>query len=137
ATAELAKIVLADAAKLQEEDAERANRKGYTKHSPALPLFTLQAAARAMSMLQPLGYNRPVPVVPGITVEFINAGHLLGSAYARLTIGGQTLLFCGDLGRYGRPVLPDPLPIAEADVLLVESTYGNRLHDPDDDGARL
>ena len=67
ATAELAKIVLADAAKLQEEDAERANRKGYTKHSPALPLFTMQEAARAMSMLQPLGYNRPVPVVPGIT----------------------------------------------------------------------
>jgi metallo-beta-lactamase family protein len=139
ATAELAKIVLADAAKLQEEDAERANRKGYTKHSPALPLFTMQEAARAMSMLQPLGYNRPVPVIPGITVEFINAGHLLGSAYARLTIEatGQVLLFSGDLGRFGRPVLPDPTPIDRADLLLVESTYGDRAHEPDDKGARL
>ena len=64
-------------------------------------------------------------------------GHLLGSAYARVRVGGKTILFGGDLGRYGRPVLPDPSPIAEADVLLVESTYGDRLHEPDDDGARL
>ena len=139
ATLELTKIVLADAAKLQEEDAERANRKGYTKHSPALPLFTTQEAARAMSMLQPVGYNRPMPVVPGITVEFINAGHLLGSAYARLTIEatGQVLVFSGDLGRFGRPVLPDPTPIDRADLLLVESTYGDRAHEADDKGARL
>jgi metallo-beta-lactamase family protein len=70
-------------------------------------------------------------------VEFINAGHLLGSAYARVRVGDLTLLFGGDLGRYGRPVLPDPSPMAEADVLLVESTYGDRLHDPDDNGERL
>ena len=139
ATSDLAKIVLADAAKLQEEDAERANRKRYTKHSPALPLFTTQEAARAMSMLQPVGYDRPIPVVPGITVEFINAGHLLGSAYARLTVEatGQVLLFSGDLGRFGRPVLPDPTRIDRADLLLVESTYGDRAHETDDHGARL
>ena len=139
ATAELTKIVLADAAKLQEEDAERANRKGYTKHSPALPLFTTQEAARAMSMLQPVGYDRPIPVVPGITVEFVNAGHLLGSAYARLTIEatGQVLMFGGDLGRFGRPVLPDPTLVDRADLLLVESTYGDRAHEADDKGARL
>jgi metallo-beta-lactamase family protein len=71
------------------------------------------------------------------TVEFINAGHLLGSAYARIRVGDRTLLFGGDLGRYGRPVLPDPSPVADADVLLVESTYGDRLHDPDDRGDRL
>jgi metallo-beta-lactamase family protein len=139
ATSDLAKIVLADAAKLQEEDAERANRKRYTKHSPALPLFTTQEAARAMSMLQPVGYERPMPVVPGITVEFINAGHLLGSAYARLTIEatGQVLLFSGDLGRFGRPVLPDPTRVDRADLLLVESTYGDRAHEADDHGSRL
>jgi metallo-beta-lactamase family protein len=139
ATAELARIVLADAAKLQEEDAERANRKGYTKHRPALPLFTSRDAERAMALLQPVGYERPMPVSPGLTVEFINAGHLLGSSYARVRLlgSGQTILFGGDLGRYGRPVLPDPDPIAEADVLLVESTYGNRLHTPDDDGAEI
>lgn len=139
ATASLARIVLADAAHLQEEDAERANRRSYTKHSPALPLFTQADASRAMSMLQPVGYERPMPVVPGITVEFINAGHLLGSAYARVVAGerGRTILFGGDLGRYGRPVLPDPKPIESADVLLVESTYGDRLHEADDGGARL
>ena len=139
ATADLAKIVLADAAKLQEEDAERANRKGYTRHRPALALFTEQDASRAMLLLQPVGYDRPMPVAPGIQAEFINAGHLLGSAFARVTIEstGQTILFGGDLGRYDRPVLPDPTPIEAADVLLVESTYGDRVHERDDDGARL
>jgi metallo-beta-lactamase family protein len=71
------------------------------------------------------------------TVEFINAGHLLGSAYARVQVAGKTILFGGDLGRYGRPVLPDPTPVAEADVLLLESTYGDRLHEADDNGERL
>src|SRR5262249_54562506 len=64
-------------------------------------------------------------------------GHLLGSAYARVRIGDRTILFGGDLGRYNRPVLPDPSPVADADVLLVESTYGDRLHDPNDNGERL
>ena len=93
-----------------------------------------------MSLLQPVGYDRPMPVVPGITAEFINAGHLLGSAYARRARSrrrAKTLLFGGDLGRFGRPVLPDPTPVDRADVLLVESTYGDRVHEADDDGARL
>jgi metallo-beta-lactamase family protein len=139
ATADLTRIVLADAAKIQEEDAERANRKGYTRHRPALPLFTVQDADRAMALLQPVGYERQIPVMPGVTAEFINAGHLLGSAYARVRAeeSGKTLLFGGDLGRYSRPVLPDPASVPEADVLLVESTYGDRLHPADDDGAML
>jgi metallo-beta-lactamase family protein len=139
ATSELARIVLADAAHLQEEDAERANRKGYTKHHPALPLFTTADAARAMALLQPVGFDRPMPVAPGITVEFLNAGHLLGSAFARVQVQSptRTILFGGDLGRYGRPVLPDPTVVAEADVLLVESTYGHRTHESDRGGARL
>ena len=87
--------------------------------------------------LQPVGYDRPVPVAPGIEVDFINAGHLLGSAYARVRAGRQDILFGGDLGRYGRPVLPDPTPVAEADILLVESTYGDRIHERDDDGEPL
>jgi metallo-beta-lactamase family protein len=78
-----------------------------------------------------------VPVAPGVEVDFINAGHLLGSAYARVRTGDRTILFGGDLGRYNRPVLPDPTPVAAADVLLLESTYGDRVHDRDDDGARL
>jgi metallo-beta-lactamase family protein len=139
ATAQLSKIVMADAGRLQEEDAERANRKGYTKHKPALALFTEDDAARASTMFQPVGYDRPVPVAPGVTVEFLNAGHLLGSSFARVRIadGDKTILFGGDLGRYGRPVLPDPTSVPEADVLLLESTYGDRVHEKDDDAAKL
>ncbi len=164
ATKELCSLVLPDSAHIQEEDAREANRHGFTKHQPALPLYTSNDAARALDRLQPVGYDRPVPIWSGSgsgrdqvaigsgsdrdriasgsqsdapTVEFINAGHLLGSAYARIRVGDRTILFGGDLGRYGRPVLPDPSPVPEADVLLLESTYGDRLHEPDDNGERL
>jgi metallo-beta-lactamase family protein len=136
-TRDLCTLVLPDSARIQEEDARQANRHHYSRHSPAQPLYTEIEAMRALDRLQPVGYERPIPVVPGVEVEFINAGHLLGSAYARVSVAGKTILFGGDLGRYGRPILPDPAPVGEADVLLVESTYGDRLHDPDDDGARL
>jgi metallo-beta-lactamase family protein len=138
-TQELARIVMEDAGRLQEEDAERANRKGYSRHKPALALFTQADADRAILQLQPVGYNRPVPIAPGIEVEFLNAGHLLGSAYAKITVAAEskTILFGGDLGRYGRPVLPDPVQPPDADVVLVESTYGDRVHEADDDGVKL
>ena len=136
-TQDLCSLVLPDSAHIQEEDARDANKHAYSKHVPALPLYTVNDAALALSRLQPVGYNRPMPVAPGLEAEFINAGHLLGSAYARVTFAGQTILFGGDLGRFGRPVLPDPLPVGRADVLLVESTYGDRLHEPDDHGDRL
>ena len=136
-TKDLCNIVLPDSGRIQEEDAADANRNGYTKHAPALPLYGEADAFRALALLQPVGYERPLPLAGGLEVEFINAGHLLGSAYARVRTGGGTILFGGDLGRYDRPVLPDPAPIAEADYLLVESTYGDRLHEPDDDGKRL
>jgi metallo-beta-lactamase family protein len=102
-------------------------------------LYTSDEAARAILQLQPVGYDRPMPIAPGIELEFHNAGHLLGSAYARITVEseGKTLLFGGDLGRYGRPVLPDPSQPPNADVVVLESTYGDRVHDPDDDGVQL
>jgi metallo-beta-lactamase family protein len=137
-TQDLGSLILTDSAHLQEEDAREANRRGYSKHAPALPLYTSEDAARAITQLQPVGFNRTVPVAPGVEVEFIPAGHLLGSAYARVTLdAGTTVLFGGDLGRYGRPILPDPSPVDSADVLLVEATYGDRLHQNDDGGARL
>lgn len=136
-TQDLCRIVLPDSGRIQEEDAANANRHGYSKHAPALPLYGEADAFRALSQLQPVGYDRPVPVAEGVEVEFINAGHLLGSSFARIRIAGQTILFGGDLGRFGRPVLPDPTMVAEADYLLVESTYGNRVHEADDDGTRL
>ena len=136
-TQDLARIVLPDSGRIQEEDAENANRHKYTKHEVALPLYTEADAHRALTQLQPVGYDRPVPVADGIEVEFINAGHLLGSAYARIRVAGKTLLFGGDLGRFDRPVLPDPTTVEYADYLLVESTYGDRLHEDGDDGELL
>lgn len=136
-TKDLCSLVLPDSARIQEEDAKDANRYQYSKHHPALPLYTSDDAARALTLLQPVGYERAVPVVAGLDVEFINAGHLLGSSFARVRLDGRTILFGGDLGRYGRPVLPDPSPVASADVLLLESTYGDRVHAADDDGAQL
>jgi metallo-beta-lactamase family protein len=139
-TAALGKLVMVDAGKIQEEDAERANRKGYTKHKPALPLFTVEHAWQAVDRLQPVGYGYDFEPIPGVTMRFINAGHLLGSGYVHATIaslGGRVLLFGADLGRYGRPVLPDPEPVEHADWLMIESTYGNRVHEEDDGGERL
>lgn len=138
-TQDLAQLVLVDSAHIQEEDARAANQGHYSKHDPAQPLYTVTDAWRALSLLQPVGFDRPMPVVSGVEVSFVPMGHLLGSAAVRMRFAAddRTIVFGGDLGRYGRPVLQDPQPIAEADVLLCESTYGDRLHEPDDDGARL
>jgi metallo-beta-lactamase family protein len=136
-TQDLCRIVLPDSGRIQEEDAANANRNGYTKHAPALPLYTEADAYRAISQLQPVGYDRVIPVAPGVEVQFINAGHLLGSAYASIETAGRTILFGGDLGRFDRPVLPDPTLVDNADYLLVESTYGNRVHPKDDEGSKL
>lgn len=136
-TKDLCRLVLPDSGRIQEEDAANANKHRYSRHEIALPLYTEADALNAVALLQPVGYDRPLPVADGIEVDFINAGHLLGSAYARIRTGGKTILFGGDLGRFGRPVLPDPTMVEEADYLLVESTYGNRVHDPDDDGEKL
>ncbi|MDP2390786.1 MAG: MBL fold metallo-hydrolase, partial [Acidobacteriota bacterium] len=137
-TADICKLVLPDAAHIQEEDAKFANKRGYSKHHPAMPLYTKEDAAEALSRLTTKPFRQKFSIAPGIAAEFINAGHLLGSAYVHVTGSvGAGILFGGDLGRYGRPVLPDPSPGVEADVLLVESTYGNRLHPVDDDGEEL
>ncbi len=90
-TQDLCRIVLPDSGRIQEEDAENANRHAYSKHAPALPLYTEADAFRALSLLQPVGYERPIPVAPDVEVEFINAGHLLGSAYARVRTGARRL----------------------------------------------
>jgi metallo-beta-lactamase family protein len=139
-TADLCKLVLPDAAHIQEEDAKFANKRGYSKHTPALPLYTEEDAAEALSRLKPAAFNTKVSVSKEIEIEFINAGHLLGSSYVLATRkdkSGGRILFGGDLGRYARPILPDPSPGVAADVLLIESTYGDRIHPEEDDGATL
>ena len=137
-TKELCGLVLPDSGRIQEEDARQANRHGYSKHQPALPLYTESDALAVLTQLQPLGYQRAIEIVPGVSIEFLPAGHLLGSAFvvARLQ-SGPTILFGGDLGRYARPVLPDPSNAVQADVVLLESTYGDRDHVADDNGEEL
>jgi metallo-beta-lactamase family protein len=139
-TADLCQLVLPDAAHIQEEDAKFANKRGFSKHAPALPLYTGEDAAEALSRLKPSPFNTKISVTKEIEVEFINAGHLLGSSYVLATRkdgSGGRVLFGGDLGRYARPILPDPSPGVEADALLIESTYGDRIHPAEDDGATL
>jgi metallo-beta-lactamase family protein len=139
-TADLCKLVLPDAAHIQEEDAKFANKRGYSKHAPALPLYTEEDAAEALSRLKPSPFNTKIAISKELEIEFINAGHLLGSSYVLVTRkdkSGGRVLFGGDLGRYSRPILPDPSPGVDADILLVESTYGDRIHPPEDNGATL
>jgi metallo-beta-lactamase family protein len=139
-TQDLASLVLPDAGFLQEEEARLANRRKYSKHTPALPLFTEREAMKALTHLRPVPFTQPVEVAKGIQAEFINAGHLLGSAFVRISRtngSGHRILFGGDLGRYNRPVLPDPQPAPDADTLLIESTYGNREHLEIDEAAAI
>jgi len=141
-TADLLKIMLPDSARLQEEDAEYANRKGYTKHHPALPLYTEQDAAAALKQVRPVSYEEEVHLSKFITARFFSVGHILGSSFIKFAINEAnrdpfTIIFSGDVGRYGEPILNDPSVADEADYLLVESTYGNRLHDPANAKDRL
>ena len=139
-TADLLGVILRDAASLQEEDAERANRYNYSKHNPALPLYTLQDAEKALTFLHPSSYGQPVEVTDGVKVLFRRAGHILGSATMELQLGGNPpfrLVDSGDLGRWDQPILRDPEFVPEAELLLMESTYGDRMHPAADPSAEL
>jgi len=131
-TIDLARLVLQDSAHIQEEEASYANRKGYSRHHPALPLYTAADAERAMERLRPLGYREAREIVPGVAATFGDAGHILGSANLRLQIDGRhriSVAFSGDIGRYAEPLLNDPEPIREARWIVCESTYGDRIHE--------
>jgi metallo-beta-lactamase family protein len=139
ATRDLLGLLLPDSGRLQEEEARWANQKGYSKHAPhAAPLYSEEDALAALRRLAPLPYGQQRLVAPGITATFHRAGHILGSATVLLELDGpprRRLLFSGDLGRYGAPILPDPERAAPADELVVESTYGGRRH-PEGPSAR-
>ncbi len=128
ATAALLKILLPDAAHLQEEEAEYANRKGFSKHHPALPLFTGEDARRALSQLRTVDYGRPCSAGT-FQATFSPAGHLLGSATITVTGKTRKVLFSGDLGRYDSEVTRPPTDAGEVDALVLESTYGARTHE--------
>ncbi len=132
ATIDLCEILLRDSGHLQESDAEFANRHGFSKHSPALPLYGVRDAERCLSHFRPIGFGRSADLPQGARLTFRRAGHILGAATAQIDWAGTTIVFSGDLGRYQDPFLSAPEPVAEADYLVVESTYGNRKHDPAD-----
>lgn len=132
ATCRLCAIVLPDCGHLQEEDAEYANRKGFSKHSPALPLYTEADAREALKQLRPVSFGSPIDVAPGIRATFHRAGHILGSAVITLDIdhgGTRTVLFSGDLGRPAHPILCSPVRPPAAHIIVTESTYGDREHE--------
>ena len=139
-TADLLKILLPDAGRLQEEEADYRNRHNLTKHTPALPLHTEKDAYAALEFVQPeANTGEAIEVAPGIRASFRVAGHILGSSLVLLEIDhasangeGRRVLFSGDLGHYDQPIIRDPVPPPACDYLLVESTYGDRLHDPED-----
>lgn len=137
-TAELAAIVLPDSGRLHEEDAEYANRKGFSKHRPALPLYTEADAERAVRSLRPVTFGRRIEVAKGVTMQFDPAGHILGSAVVSLNVSSPSrepidLAFSGDLGRPDHPLIVAPQPPHHSEVVVMESTYGNRDHA--DEGA--
>jgi metallo-beta-lactamase family protein len=144
ATRDLAEIMLEDSAQIQEKDAEFLNRKLARKgEAPVAPLYTVEDARRALKFFKGIPYHHEVEVARGVRVAFREAGHILGSASVGLSIdagggGPRRLTFTGDVGRAGMPIIRDPEAIAEADVVITESTYGNRLHPPiEDEAAKL
>ncbi len=132
-TADLAAIVLRDSAHLQEEDAFYANAHGFSKHRPALPLYDSADVERTVPLFDPVPYGETTALAPGITVTLRPAGHILGSATATVEVDGSRVLFSGDLGRPHRPLLLPPADPPAVDVVVVESTYGDRDHPPPDD----
>jgi metallo-beta-lactamase family protein len=138
-SADLLKILLPDAGRLQEEEADYRNRHNLTKHKPALPLYTEKDAFAALKLIRPVANTGDaLDVAKGIRAGFRVAGHILGSSLVLVEIenaggdrGGRRILFSGDLGHYDQPIIRDPVSPPACDYLLVESTYGDRLHDPE------
>ncbi|HWN98916.1 MAG TPA: MBL fold metallo-hydrolase [Blastocatellia bacterium] len=142
ATADLLKIMLPDSGRLQEEDADFARRKGFSKHHPPLPLYTEQDANAALKHLSPSKYGQTLQLSKTMSGRFVSAGHILGSGFAVIDIAEKgaapiKVVFSGDLGRYDQPILNDPSTIEVADYLLVESTYGDRIHPQTDPKEEL
>ncbi|MGD9546823.1 MAG: MBL fold metallo-hydrolase RNA specificity domain-containing protein [Candidatus Krumholzibacteriia bacterium] len=138
-TAELLELMLMDSAHLQEEDAAWANKKGFSKHDPAEPLYTSVDALRTLKLIRPEPFQRWIACSEGMRMRYHNSGHILGAGFVEFRIkadrpdtvnpGELTVIFSGDVGRYDVPLHLDPEPLPACDVLIIESTYGNRTHD--------
>ncbi len=143
-THDLMEIMLMDSARLQEEEAEYALKKGYSKHSKPEPLYTEEDAKAALLLLKSTDYQKRFSIHKNIDIVYQDAGHLLGSAIVEVYINGEhqtkKIVFSGDIGRYQQAILHEPTAIHEADVVIVESTYGNKdnvMDDPEADLERI
>lgn len=131
-TADLCGILLPDSGHLQERDAAEANRHHFSRHNPALPLYTEEDALEALKYLRPVPFHQDVPLPGGAKLRYVRAGHILGAASARIEWDVKSIVFSGDIGRYDDPLMLDPETPDPADYLLMESTYGDRCHDDND-----
>ncbi len=135
-------VMLPDSGGLQEEEARFLNKRGASRHHPALPLYTEAEARASLELLHRVDFHQAFALHPGIKAVLRRAGHILGAAFVEIAFKSASdkrrrIVFSGDLGRTGVPILVDPEPIPEADVLVVESTYGNRLHEKTDVKTQL
>lgn len=138
ATIALARISLPDSGRIQEEDARFANKHRTSEHTPALPLYTESDAYTCLKQFQKVHYHQFHPLPGGATWQYLPAGHILGSAFAEVYFeNGERIMMSGDLGRYDTPIIRDPSSVAYAEYLVIESTYGNRIHSSDDVEAHL
>lgn len=129
-TKDLCSILLPDCGHLQEEEAEHANMYGYSKHKPALPLYTREDGIEALKYFSPIPFEEKMSLTDNFSFQFLPAGHIIGSAFIRIQYKNISLLFTGDMGRPNDPVMQPPTIIHDTDYLVIESTYGNRLHEP-------
>ncbi len=136
-TRDLCHILLPDSGHIQEEDAAFANRHGFTRHAPALPLYTRQNALECLPLIKAIDFGRTFQPIPGWRATFSPAGHILGAASVMLEVAGRRILFSGDLGRPDDLIMNPPAKAPAADTVLIESTYGNREHPTEDVLAEL
>ena len=137
ATRDLCAILLPDSGHIQEEDAAFANRHGFSKHSPALPLYTKRDALDSLGLIRSASWGQIFQPLPGWKARFSEAGHILGAASVLLEVAGRRILFSGDLGRPDDTLMNPPADPPPADTVLIESTYGDRLHPPENVAAQL
>lgn len=136
-TMELCQLLLTDSGRLQEEEAEYTNRHGSSKHRPALPLYTEEDARHALRYMRRLEFGVADEILPGLSATLTPAGHILGAAHVAIASAGQRVVFSGDVGRDDDLIMKPPAPPEAADYLIVESTYGDRTHQPADNQAIL
>lgn len=136
-TLAIAGIILRDSAKIQEEEAERANKKGYSKHKPASPLYTLEDAEKAISQFKAVSEGEWIELFEGIRARFQYNGHIIGATFIELDVHGKRMVFSGDIGRKQDFLMYPPKKPQEADILFIESTYGDRLHPKEDVETKL